>query len=200
MSTGVGGPLVLADDARIVDWAVFYLRYSAFLPSQLPDGPVAGEIAGDNAAYTRASLARHTSSLTDGFWEVEFHRRLRADGGNLEATTQATASFTPILSVLVHRLPPVRPRPPLWRVPRGAGLEPRCGSSELPRWSRRSSPGERPDAPAQERQHRRRFLLALPLLFALAAAWAAGEARGALTRSAFDRLVQRGTCLEKLRP
>jgi hypothetical protein len=39
----------------------------------------------------------------------------------------------------------------------------------------------------REREHRKRFLLALPLFLALAAAWAAGEAHGALTSGAPTR-------------
>jgi hypothetical protein len=179
-AAGIGGPLILDDDARMVDRAIFYLRYSAFLPSQLPDGPVAGEIAGDNAAYTRASLARHMSSLDDGFWEVEFHRRLRADGGNLKATTQATASFTrsaPFWCIAWHRYAHGR----------------HFGASRV---AQGSSPlrivGAAPLVPLilawraagrafQDREHRRCFLIALPLFLALAAGWAAGEAWGALT-------------------
>ncbi|MEP7308827.1 MAG: glycosyltransferase [Acidobacteriota bacterium] len=177
---GVGGPLVLADGARIVDWAVFYLRYSAFLPSQLLDGPVTGEIAGDNAAYAMTALARDASSFSDGFWEVEFHRRLRAEGGTLRATSQATAVFTaasPFWCIARHRYAHGRHFGAA-RVARGSsvlrivGAAPFVPAVLVWRAARRV---------LRERQHRGRFVLALPLLIALAAAWSAGEARGALS-------------------
>src|SRR5215831_8927028 len=34
---GVGGPIDLAPGAGLVDWAIYYLRYSTFLPSQWTD-------------------------------------------------------------------------------------------------------------------------------------------------------------------
>ena len=177
---GVGGPMVLADDARIVDWAVFYLRYSAFLPSQLPDGPVTGEIAGDNAAYAMTALTRHASSFSDGFWEVEFHRRLRADGGALQATSRATAVFSaasPFWCIARHRYAHGRHFGAA-RVGHGSSVLRIVGAAPFVppvlvwRAGRRA---------LRERQHRLRFMLALPLLIALAAAWSAGEARGALS-------------------
>lgn len=189
-ASGAGGPLVLADDARIVDWAVFYLRYSAFLPSQLEDGPVAGEIAGDNAAYTRAALDRHAASLADGFWEVEFHRRLRADGGSLGATTLATATFirsAPFWCIARHRYAHGR-HFGASRVAHGSSALRIVGAAPLVplvlawRAARRA---------LREREHRRRFLLAMPLFLALAAAWAAGEAHGALARTDVKRGVRR---------
>jgi hypothetical protein len=178
-AAGVGGPLVLARDAGIVDWAVFYLRYSAFLPSQLPDGSVAGEIAGDNAAYTRTALARHASTLADGFWEVEFHRHLRADGASLGATTQATAAFngsSPFWCIARHRYQHGRHFGASRMAHGSSALRIVAAAPLVPlvlawRAARRVW---------REREHRRRFLLAMPLFLTLAAAWAAGEAHGAL--------------------
>jgi hypothetical protein len=163
----------------MADWAVFYQRYSAFLPAQLPDGPVAGEIAGDNAAYTRQALTRHWLSFTQGLWEVDFHRLLRADGGRLGATRQATASFglaAPFGCSVRHRYAHGR-HFGASRVTHGSSrLRVIAAAPLVPlilawRAARRALP-----AP----EHRRRFLLALPLFLVLASAWAAGEARGAL--------------------
>src|SRR5205814_4082254 len=78
-AAGVAGALSLADDAGPVDWALFYLRYSAFLGRGESAPEVAHEIPGDNAAYSRDALARHAASFAQGFWEVDFHRRLRAE-------------------------------------------------------------------------------------------------------------------------
>jgi len=180
---GLGGPMVLSDDAGVADWAVFYQRYSAFLTSQLPDGPVAGEIAGDNAAYTRRALTRHLLSFAQGFWEVDFHRLLRADGGVLGATRQATASFglsAPFGCTVRHRYLHGR-HFGASRVAHGSSALRIVAAAPLVplilawRAARRALP-----AP----EHRRRFLLALPLFLVLASAWAAGEARGALAGGA----------------
>src|SRR5688500_1936251 len=75
-ATGVAGSLTLARDSGPVDWALYYLRYSAFLGlgERIPQD--AHEIPGDNAAYARDALDRHAASFENGFWEVDFHRRL----------------------------------------------------------------------------------------------------------------------------
>jgi len=178
-ASGVGGPLVLHPQSGVVDWAIFYLRYSAFLPSQLPAGSVTGEIAGDNAAYLGSALERHASSFTKGFWEVEFHRRLRAEGQRLVSTRQATAAVTwsvPFWPMVRHRFVHGRhfgasrvaggTRP--GRIVFAAPLVPWILAARAARrvWS--------------ERGHRTRFVIALPMFVALAAAWAMGEAVGAL--------------------
>jgi hypothetical protein len=94
---GAGGGLELAPDTGVVDWAVFLLRYSAFL-APLRAGRT-DEIPGDNAAYRREALKRHQVSARTGFWEVEFHRKLRAEGGHLVGVPGATVAFGPSLSV-----------------------------------------------------------------------------------------------------
>lgn len=175
----LGGPLILPDRAPVMDCAVFYLRYSAMLPSQLPEGPVIGEIAGDNAGYPRSALARHAASLTDGFWEVDFHRQIRAEGRRLRASAQAQAAFigsAPLWCMLQHRyahgrhfaasrvvdgMHPVR-------ILAAAPLVPLVLAF---RAARRTF---------GDLHHRRRFIVALPLFLLLAAAWAAGEAHGAV--------------------
>jgi hypothetical protein len=179
-AAAVGGPLVLADQTHIVDWAVFYLRYSAVLPSQLPDGPVDREIAGDNAAYARAALARHASTLTNGFWETEFHRHLRREGGRLSAASQATAAFcasSPFWCIARHRYAHGRYFGASRVVEGSSTLRIVSAAPLVPlvlawRAARRVLP---------DREHQRRFLLALPLFLVFATMWAFGEAHGALT-------------------
>ena len=105
-ATGAGGAFVLAPHTTPLDWAVYYLRYSAFTPTRLGTGRVSGEIAGDNAAYDRRALDRHRDVLSDGFWEIDFHRLVRADGGWLEAVPAATLEFGrsfPLTTILSHR-------------------------------------------------------------------------------------------------
>jgi len=176
-ATGAGGALELEHDTGIVDWAVYLLRYSAFMPPP-PAGAVA-EIPGDNAAYARGTLERHADCLAEGFWEVDLHRRIRADGGRLVFAPEATVAFgrsSPLRVILRHRylhgrhfgayrvttsgLGPLRlllaaPLVPVILATRI--LRRVAGRPAL--WSR--------------------ALLALPVLLGLATAWAAGEALGA---------------------
>jgi hypothetical protein len=137
----------------------------------------------DNAAYRRDTLERHSASFADGFWEVDFHRRLRRENGGtrLEFIPGADAQFGPSSSFA----PLARQRFAhgrhwgAWRVEQGvrsawqvvvaAPLVPLVLGARIARRVLR-----RPS-------HRVRFVLSLPVVLALAAAWAAGEAVGALS-------------------
>lgn len=179
-ATGAGGPLVVGAGTSVLDWAVFYLRYSAAMPHTLGAGRVSGEIAGDNAAYRRDALDRHAATFHHGFWEVDFHRALRADGGWLAAVPRAVIEFGrsfPLSTIVHHRFAHGRHfgagrvsggARAAWQIVLAAPLVPfvlayRAGSRALG------------GGPA-----RWRFIVALPWFLALATAWAAGEAWGAL--------------------
>ena len=180
-ATGVGGPIDLAPGTSVIDWAVFYLRYSAFLHS-VPGG-VVDEIAGDNAAYRRDALDRHAATFGDGFWEVDFHRRVRAEGGILALVPAAAVTFGrafPFGAILRQRFAHGR-HAGAWRVAAGvrAGWQVVLAAPLVPFvLARRIAARVLP-----LRRHRRRFVLALPASVALAAAWSAGEAWGAVAGS-----------------
>ena len=178
-ASGAGGPLVIAPGTRPLDWAIFFLRYSAFMPATLGDGRIAGEIAGDNAAYARSALDRHADTFADGFWEVDFHRAVRADGGWLTAVPDAQVLFGPSFSlrtIVAHRFAHgrrfgagrVRGGRPPWILVLSAPAVP---AILLTRTARRVW---------QDRGSRLRFVAALPWFVLLASAWAAGEAWGSL--------------------
>lgn len=181
-ATGVAGSLSPSPDSDSMDWAVFYLRYSAFLDTERRD---VAEIPGDNAAYRRDALDRHANSFTAGFWEVDFHRRLRAEdpSARLMFVSGADVQFGPSTSFAAfarHRFAHGR-HFGAWRVENGvrSAWQVALAAPVVPfllvaRIARRVLP--RPS-------HRVRFLLALPLTFALAAIWSAGEAWGALSQS-----------------
>jgi len=78
---GVGGAIDNDPKASARNWAVFFLRYSAFAPP-LPAGET-NEIAADNAIYDRAAIIEYPDLLREGFWEPSFHRRFRAAGRKL---------------------------------------------------------------------------------------------------------------------
>jgi hypothetical protein len=79
--TGVGGAIDNDPKASARNWAIFFLRYSAFAPP-LKAGET-HEIAADNAVYDRAAILEHRDLLQEGFWEPSFHRRFRAAGRKL---------------------------------------------------------------------------------------------------------------------
>lgn len=176
-AAGAGGPLALHADTTPVDCAVYLLRYSAFMPH--PTRRRAAEIAGDNAAYVRAALERHAASFDRGFWEVDFHRRIRSEGGYLLSVPEATAAFAgpcSLRSMLRQRYlhgrhsGALRTRSggiPIWRSLLAAPLVPTVLAARvLGRTLRR-------------RAYLLRALASLPALLALAGAWAIGEADGA---------------------
>ncbi len=78
----VGGAIENRRDAKLVDWAVYFVRYTAFmLPFRA--GPVS-QVAADNAAYRQAAIANQMEWIaTNGFWEAEVNNRLRAQGKSL---------------------------------------------------------------------------------------------------------------------
>ena len=179
-TVGVAGMVDLAEDTRITDWAVFYLRYSEFLSE--PDWfkrDVPG-IPADNAAYDGEAIRRFVMDTGEGFWEVEFHRRLRATGGRLSVVPGAVAHYRrsfPFLTILAHRFRHGR-HAGAWRVAVGerSALAVVVASPLVPTilaartWRRVCAFAH----------HRVRFLRALPVFVTLAASWALGEAVGAL--------------------
>ena len=178
-ATGAGGPLVLANNTGPVDWAIFYLRYAGFMPHTLGSGRTAGEIAGDNSAYARTALDAHSATFERGFWEIDFHRRIRAQGGWLVAVPSATVEFGrsfPFARILRHRFVHGRSfgaarvssgARAVWQILFAAPLVPFVLAG---RAAGRAARGPSPW----------RFVAALPWFLILASAWAAGEAWGAL--------------------
>jgi len=181
-ASGVSGALVPSSESGVVDHALFYLRYSAFLGAGERGEEGAPEIPGDNAAYSSDALARHAASFGGGFWEVDFHRRLRVEntGARLVFVQGARAEFgpsAPFMSLARQRFAHGC-HSGAWRASTGARSLPQIvlAAPLVPlvlvgRIARRvlSQPA-----------HRSRFLIALPVTLALAVAWAAGEAWGAL--------------------
>lgn len=177
----VGGRMALAPNSRILDRAVFLIRYSEHMGSAESEAP--REIAGDNAAYVRDIVIGLSPNLAGGFWEVDVHRLMRAAGARIGRAPNAVAEFTPALSLremlanrFVHgsHFGAYRVRVlrwPRWRALAVAPLVPAVLFARILARMRRAG------------QPVRSALILLPAIMPLLFAWAAGEAHGALSRA-----------------
>lgn len=174
---GAGGVLALDSRTTPVDWAVYLLRYSRFMPPAIP-GRV-DEIPGDNAAYRREALDRHAASFDGGFWEVDFHRRVHRDGGFLVTADGATATLMggfSLMEMLRQRylhgqhsgaMRTAHGGIPIWRSVLAAPLVPFVLTARIM------------NRVLHRRTYLLRAILSLPVIIALAGAWALGEATAA---------------------
>jgi hypothetical protein len=92
----IGGVLDNDPGASASNWAIYFLRYSAYLPSRIAD--TVDDLAADNALYRREAILAHCALLDGGFWEPEFHARFRAAG--------AVLRLEPDLRVVHHGVDP----------------------------------------------------------------------------------------------
>jgi hypothetical protein len=174
-SPAVGGPIDPPRNGRLVDWATYFLRYSAYLGYEREQ--TVPDLAGDNASYKRASILSHPELLRDGFWEQEFHARLRSLGQTLvfvpalRVRLQRSLGFGPFLGQRLRHgrefgLARLSGRSAAWRAA-AIAVSPLIPAIVLAKVARRVLRSGRALGP---------FLAALPLLSAFALAWAAGEA------------------------
>jgi glycosyltransferase involved in cell wall biosynthesis len=178
-AAGAGGPIALAQDASRVDDAIYFSRYSAFLPSKFSGVNRVRDIAGDNAMYNGAVLRRHTASFNDGFWEVEFHETIREEGEYLVMSAAAPVTFghaSTLDTISRHRFLHGR-HFGSWRVARRRSDAARViiGGPFVPlvlfqRIARRAWASS---------AYRKRFISASPLILRLTAQWSLGELFGA---------------------
>jgi glycosyltransferase involved in cell wall biosynthesis len=75
--TAVGGVFEKLAPDKLSQWAIYFLRYSAFLPSISPH--LASQLAADNAVYARWVFEKYADLVKDGFWEHPVNRALEAD-------------------------------------------------------------------------------------------------------------------------
>ncbi len=176
-ASAVGGPLTLSSAASSLDAAVFFLRYSAFIDGT-SDGDVK-DIAGDNAAYRRDCIPDQSWDRASGFWELDVNRAILNEGGSIVWNGNMSAQFQtsyPLQPLLQHRFEHGRlfGQSRVHRGERAAAIAlkaPLVPALLMGRIAKRV---------AARRDYRIRFAAALPLIFVLATAWAAGEAKGAI--------------------
>jgi|GEM_PF-772489 len=90
-AAAVGGPIEPSTRLSANDRAVYLLRYVNY---GFQVAHARGfEPPGDNAIYRREALLGLEDSWTNGFWEVEVHRLLRAQGAKLELASSAVVEF-----------------------------------------------------------------------------------------------------------
>jgi hypothetical protein len=184
-AAAAGGPLTLDQNASASDAAVFFLRYSAFLPGQSQSTP--GEIAGDNCAYSRAALEVGGWTGESGFWEIEVNKRLRERKMTIAWVPDAIMEFGDAGSMtdnLRRRFVHGRHFGATRKADRGeSSLRIALASPLVPfilfaRAARRAWP---------DRQYRRRVVTSAPAFAVLSASWALGEAVGAIGDSGANR-------------
>jgi hypothetical protein len=175
---GAGGIMALPRNADALTRAVFLIRYS----EHMSNATEPADIAGDNAAYLRDAVLRACPDVAAGFWEVDVHRVMRAHGGRIVHAPRAVAEFEPALSAramvanrFVHgsHFGAYRVRALGWPRWRAVAVTPLVPAVLLARIAARLRRARQPLA---------QMLPLLPAMGLLLGAWAAGEARGALSR------------------
>ena len=184
---GSGGTMALPDGASTLTRAVFLIRYAEHMASPAAAPPA--DIAGDNAAYRREAVLEVCPDVARGFWEVDVHRLLRARGHRIAHAPRAVAEFAPELSVagmLANRLEHGSHfgayrvnalRWPRWRAVAVTPLVPFVLLRRILARMKRAGQPLRAD----------HAITLVPSMLALLFAWAAGEARGAMTAAPVSR-------------
>jgi hypothetical protein len=176
---GIGGAIEDPPDSDARGRAVFLLRYLRYAPPFAFHE--AREIPGDNAVYARLALLEHAKAFAEGFWEPEIHARLRRQGRRLALDPElrvthrngyGTLAFARQRIAHGRRFGRDRARP----LPRSRRLLLALAAPAVPLLL-----GSRILRAAWQRPGGRwPLLLALPHLSLFLAAWALGEALGAL--------------------
>jgi len=173
----IGGAIDLAPTLGTVDSAIYFCRYSHYMP------PFAAtfldDLPGNNCSYKRAALAGLQDEMTDGFWETFIHRKMRRRGDKLLCVPE----------IFVHYVGPSSGLAFLKvRFTHGRKFAGRR-ARELSRTQRSLRAMAFPLVPLlmlqriaarvwEKRRYRARFLSCVPLLMIFLTAWSAGECAG----------------------
>jgi len=178
-AAGVGGAIESAESAGLVDWAVYFCRYSQFM---LPFEPgFVRDIAGDNASYKREHIERCRHVWRNGFWEPAVHAELQKAGLKLLLTPVVVVSHKRsfglrgfVIQRLRHGMQFGRERASRLPWPQRAlyiALSPTIPLIFLLRIARRVF---------GKRRNRTKLILSLPALVLFLLAWSLGELLGYL--------------------
>ena len=176
-SPAIGGSIEPPMRGGPVDWATYFLRYSAYPPGGREESRP--DLAADNASYKRADVLAEADLLREGFWEQAFHQRWTGAGRTLtfvpEIRVRQAASFG-FRRFLRQRFRHGRQfgrtrlrghRP--WKGALYAAASPLVPAILLAKVGMRV---------ARQGTHLGPFVKALPVLLCFIVAWAAGEATG----------------------
>lgn len=183
----IGGAIDLDPTVGRVDTAVYFCRYSSYMPPF----PTAfrPDLAGDNCSYKRAALEEMGEELADGFWETFVHQSIRNRGGRLLASP----------AILLYYVGPTGASDFLkTRFAHGRYFASRRAQT-ISRGQRFLRAAAFPAVPLLmlsriasrvwiRRRHRGRFLSASPILLSFLVAWSAGELVGYLLGAPRERL------------
>ena len=94
-----GGAIVCHEGASVLDRAIYFTRYTAYLPRF--EATDVDDLPGDNACYDAATLRRFPSYLEDAFWEPFLHAAMRRAGIRLRIDPQPTITYVQLALFLV---------------------------------------------------------------------------------------------------
>ena len=173
----IGGAINASADLGLADWAIYFCRYSRFMPTAAAE--YLDDLAGDNCSYKRAAFEGLREVIASGFWETFFHGALRKRGDRL--------LFDP--SVVVAYAGPISYRRFLRRRFAHACLFAARRSGEMSAAQRFVRTAASPLVPLVlfrriaarvwcRGRRRGKFLACLPLLLTFLVSWGAGEGLG----------------------
>jgi hypothetical protein len=195
----IGGAIDLAPTLGTVDSAIYFCRYSRYMPPFV--AAFLDDLPGNNCSYKRSALTGLQDELAGGFWETFVHRKMRDRGDRLLCLPE----------ILVHYVGPASGGSFLRvRFHHGCRFAARR-AKELNRWQRILRALAFPVVPFVmllriatrvwgKRRHRARFLSCVPLLLIFLTAWSTGECVGYIrgpSRWSFRRKKSEGPVLRE---
>ncbi len=173
----IGGAIDLAPTLGTVDSAIYFCRYSRYMPPFV--ATFLDDLPGNNCCYKRVALAGVQDELGDGFWETFVHRKMRARGDRLLCLPEILVHYAGSASGLSFLRA---------RFKHGCKFAARR-AKELNRWQRTLRALTFPLVPFvmllriatrvwEKHRYRARFLSCVPLLMIFLTAWSTGECMG----------------------
>lgn len=176
-AAAVGGAIESDEGSALVDWAIYFCRYSQFMLPFLAG--FVPEVAADNASYKRIHLDPCADAWRDGFWEPAVHARLRRAGLTLWLTPSVVVYYRTsygfrgfVKQRFQHGRQYGRDRSAQLSAAarvRYVALSPLIPAILLARIARQVW---------RKRRHRWELVLCLPVLVAFVLAWSSGELLG----------------------
>jgi hypothetical protein len=195
----IGGAIDLAPTLGTVDSAIYFCRYSRYMPPFA--ATLLDDLPGNNCSYKRAALSGVQDELADGFWETFVHRKMRARGDRLLCLPEILVHYVGSASgVSFLRV----------RFNHGCRFAARR-AKELNRWHRILRALASPLVPFvmlfriasrvwEKPRYRAKFLSCVPLLLVFLTAWSAGECVGYIlgpSRRSFQTKKSEGPVLRE---